>query len=67
MNLVLISSKRLEVKDFITFDVYTDNSIVMDMWINASVKQNDILLIYTFDEASKKLTESSKKIFYEYG
>lgn len=64
---MLINSKRFEIKDFVTFDVYTDNSIVMDTWINSSVTLDDIILIYTYDEASRMLAESSKKLFYDYG
>ena len=67
MNVALINSKRLEVKDFVTFDVYIDNSVVMDMWLNATVREGDVLIIFTFDEASRMLAESSKKLFYEYG
>lgn len=67
LNIVLINSKRFEIKDFVTFDVYTDNSIVMDTWINSSVTLDDIILIYTYDEASRMLAESSKKLFYDYG
>lgn len=67
LNIALINSKRLEVKDFVTFDVYIDNSIVMDMWLNASVRESDVLVIFTFDEASRMLAESSKKLFYDYG
>lgn len=64
---MLINSKRLEVKDFVTFDVYLDNSIVMDTWINSSVTTDDIVLVYTYDEASRMLAESSKKLFYDFG
>lgn len=67
MNIALVNSKRLEVKDFVTFDLYIDNSIVMDMWFNATVKQNDVVIIFTYDEASRMLAESSKKMFYDYG
>ncbi|XP_065217317.1 protein O-linked-mannose beta-1,2-N-acetylglucosaminyltransferase 1-like [Planococcus citri] len=67
LNIALINSKRLEVKDFVTFDVYIDNSIVMDMWLNTSVRESDVLIIFTFDEASRMLAESSKKLFYDYG
>ena len=67
LNIALINSKRLEMKDFVTFDVYIDNSIVMDMWLNASVRENDVLIIFTFDEASRMLAESSKRLFYDYG
>lgn len=67
LNIVLINSKRLEIKYFVTFDVYMDNSIVMDTWINSSVTLDDIVLVYTYDEASRMLAESSKKLFYNYG
>lgn len=67
LNIAVVNSRRLVLKDFVTFDVYLENSVVMDMWINASVKQYDIILIYTFDEASRMLAESSKKLFYDFG
>lgn len=40
---------------------------MVDMWMNNTIKSNDIVLIYTFDEASRMLVESSKKLFYDYG
>lgn len=67
LNIVIINSKRLEIKYFVTFDVYMDSSIVMDTWINSSVTMDDIVLVYTYDEASRMLAESSKKLFYDYG
>lgn len=67
LNIAVMNSKRLELKDFVSFDVYIENSVVMDMWINTTVKKNDIVLIFTFDEASRMLTESSRKLFYDYG
>lgn len=64
---MLINPKRLEVRAFATFDVYMESSIMMDVWMNFTVKTNDIVLMYTFDEASRMLAESSRKLFYDYG
>ncbi|XKL65808.1 hypothetical protein PGB90_009228 [Kerria lacca] len=66
LNIAVINTKRLKIKTFVTFDVYIDSSIVVDMWMNNTIKSNDIVLIYTFDEASRMLVESSKKLFYDY-
>lgn len=49
------------------FDTYEYNSSNLDDWLAHMVKTGDIVIFFTFDEASKKLTKNTRKVLYNMG
>lgn len=59
-----ISYTIIAVRNFDTYEYYSSN---LDDWLDYMVKIGDVVIFFTFDEASKKLTKNTRNVLYNMG
>lgn len=67
INVAVIEPTTYTIIAVKNFDTYEYNSSSLDDWLDYVVKTGDIVIFFTFDEASKKLTKNTRKILYNMG
>lgn len=67
INVAVIEPTTYTIIDVKNFDTYEYNSSNLDDWLDYVVKTGDVVIFFTFDEASKKLTKNTRTILYNMG
>lgn len=67
INVAVIKSTTYTILAVKNFDTYEYNSSNLDDWLDQVVKIGDVVIFFTFDEASKKLTKRTRNILYNMG
>lgn len=67
INLAVIESSTYTIMAVKNFDTYEYNSSNLDDWLDHMVKIGDVIIFFTFDEASKKLIKSTRNMLYNMG
>lgn len=67
INVAVIEPTTYTIIAVKNFDTYEYNSSNLDDWLDYVVKTGDVVIFFTFDEASKKLTKNTRKILYNMG
>ncbi|KAK9509119.1 hypothetical protein O3M35_006505 [Rhynocoris fuscipes] len=67
LNIAVIESRYLQLVTLQTFDLYSQNSSGLELWLSTSLKEDDIIIAFTFDEASRELSKRAKAILYHLG
>lgn len=67
INVAVIEPVTYTIVAVKNFDTYEYNSSNLDEWLKHMVKFGDIVIFFTFDEASKKLTKNTRNILYKMG
>lgn len=67
INVAVIEPKTYTIMAVNNFDTYEYNSSNLDVWLENMVKTGDVVIFFTFDEASKKLTKNTRNILYNMG
>lgn len=67
LNIAVIENKYLQLVSMQTFDLYSHNSSSLESWLTNSLQDGDIIIAFTFDEASKELSKKAKAILYNLG
>ncbi|CAI6355995.1 unnamed protein product [Macrosiphum euphorbiae] len=67
INVAVIESTTYTIMDVKNFDTYEYNSSNLDEWLDHMVKVGDVVIFFTFDEASKKLTKNTRNVLYNMG
>ncbi|XP_014285919.1 protein O-linked-mannose beta-1,2-N-acetylglucosaminyltransferase 1 [Halyomorpha halys] len=67
LNIAVIETKYLQLVSMQTFDLYSHNSSSLESWLTNSLQDDDIIIAFTFDEASKELSKKAKAILYDLG
>lgn len=67
INVAVIEPTTYTTMAVKNFDTYEYNSSNLDDWLVHMVKTGDIVIFFTFDEASKKLTKNTRKVLYNMG
>lgn len=67
LNLAVVEPESFQVIHVRNFDTYEKDDTQLEMFLEKYVLLGDIIIIFTFDEASGKLSEIAKKMLYELG
>ncbi|CAL4149703.1 unnamed protein product [Meganyctiphanes norvegica] len=67
MNMVVVDSHRMRAINARRFDTYAMDSSEMELFLLREVKEGDILISVTFDEASRNLGSMAKNVLAELG
>ncbi|KAF4533181.1 hypothetical protein B566_EDAN001723 [Ephemera danica] len=67
INAALIEPISLRVVSVKNFDTYAGDSTQLETWIQSEILVGDIVIFFTFDEASKELSSFAKKLIFELG
>lgn len=67
INVAVIEPTTFTILAVENFDTYEYNSSNLDEWLDHMVKIGDIVILFTFDEASKKLTKNTRNLLYSMG
>lgn len=67
MNAAIVDSVHFQVVAVQNFDLYSQNSTSLELWLTNQVLENDIIIAFTFDEASKELSRKAKTSLYKLG
>ncbi|XP_075219830.1 protein O-linked-mannose beta-1,2-N-acetylglucosaminyltransferase 1-like isoform X2 [Lycorma delicatula] len=67
LNAAIIESTHLNIVSVQNFDLYSQNSSTLEVWLVNQVHENDIIIAFTFDEASKELSKKAKTTLYKLG
>lgn len=67
LNAAIVDSTHFQVVAVTNFDLYSQNSSSLEQWLTSQVLDNDIIIIFTFDEASKELSHKAKMSLYRLG
>lgn len=67
INVAVIEPNTYSILAINNFDTYEYNSSNLDGWLEHMVKTGDVVIFFTFDEASKKLTKNTRNILYNMG
>lgn len=67
INIAVIEPATYTILAVKNFDTYEYNSSNLDEWLDHMVKVGDVVIFFTFDEASKKLTKKTRNILYNMG
>lgn len=67
LNLVVVDSHRMQAVHARRFDTYASDSNELELFLLREVREGDILIAVTFDEASRNLGASAKNLIAELG
>lgn len=67
INIAVIDPATYTILAVKNFDTYEYNSSNLDEWLEHMVQVGDVVIFFTFDEASKKLTKKTRDILYNMG
>ncbi|XP_014248464.1 protein O-linked-mannose beta-1,2-N-acetylglucosaminyltransferase 1-like [Cimex lectularius] len=67
LNIAVVDAKYLQIVTLQNFDLYSQNSTSLELWLASYLRVNDIVIVFTFDEASKELSKKAKHMLYELG
>lgn len=67
LNAAIVDSEHFQVVGVNNFDLYSQNSTSLERWLATQVLPNDIIIVFTFDEASKELSHKAKMSLYRLG
>ncbi|VVC38805.1 Hypothetical protein CINCED_3A009263 [Cinara cedri] len=67
INVAVIEPKTYTILAVNNFDTYEYNSSNLDVWLQNMFKIGHIIIFFTFDEASKKLTKNTRNMLYKMG
>ncbi|XP_050438648.1 protein FAM3C-like [Adelges cooleyi] len=67
INIALVEPTTYTIVVVKNFDTYEYSSSNMDEWLSTTMKDGYVAIFFTFDEASKKLTKSTRNVLYEIG
>lgn len=67
LNAAIVDSVHFQVVAVQNFDLYSQNSTSLELWLTNQVRENDIIIAFTFDEASKELSRKAKTSLYKLG
>lgn len=67
LNAAIVDSTHFQVVAVQNFDLYSQNSTSLEHWLANQVLDNDIIIAFTFDEASKELSRKAKTSLYKLG
>lgn len=67
MNMVVVDSHQMKAVNARRFDTYAMDSSEMELFLMREVRNGDILIAMTFDEASRNLGAMSKNLLAELG
>ncbi|KAG8225720.1 hypothetical protein J437_LFUL008105 [Ladona fulva] len=67
MNVAIIEPIHFQVVSVQNFDTYNKDGGDFEAFLLNEVLVDDIIILFTFDEASKELDNNSKKLLYELG
>ncbi|XP_054281467.1 protein O-linked-mannose beta-1,2-N-acetylglucosaminyltransferase 1-like isoform X2 [Macrosteles quadrilineatus] len=67
LNAAIVDSVHFQVIAVHNFDLYSQNSTSLELWLANQVLDNDIIIVFTFDEASKELSRKAKLSLYRLG
>lgn len=67
INVAVIEPTTYTIMAVKNFDTYEYNSSNLDEWLEHMVQIGDVVIFFTFDEASKKLTKNTRNTLYNMG
>jgi len=67
INIAVIEPTTYTIIAVENFDTYEYNSSNLDDWLDHMVKIGDVVIFFTFDEASKKLSKHTRNVLYYMG
>lgn len=67
INVAVVEPTTYSIMAVTNFDTYEYNSSNLDYWLDHMVKIGDVVIFFTFDEASKMLTKDTRNILYSMG
>lgn len=67
MNMVVVDTHRMKAVNARRFDTYAMDSSEMELFLLREVREGDILIAMTFDEASRNLGAMAKNILADLG
>lgn len=67
INVALIDSSTMAVLRAQRFDTYESDATQLEMFLEKYLQPNDIIIAFTFDEASTKLSNLARNILFELG
>lgn len=67
INVAVVEPITYTIVTVKSFDTYEYSSSNLDEWLDHMVKIGDIVIFFTFDEASKKLTKKTRNVLYKMG
>uniref|UniRef100_A0A1B6KQP2 Alpha-1,3-mannosyl-glycoprotein 2-beta-N-acetylglucosaminyltransferase n=1 Tax=Graphocephala atropunctata TaxID=36148 RepID=A0A1B6KQP2_9HEMI len=67
LNAAIVDAVHFQVVAVHNFDLYSQNSTSLELWLAKQVMDNDIIIVFTFDEASKELSRKAKMSLYRLG
>ncbi|XP_025420250.1 protein FAM3C-like [Sipha flava] len=67
INIAVIEPATYTILTVKNFDTYEYNSSNLDEWLDHMVRVGDVVIFFTFDEASKKLTKKTRNLLYNMG
>ncbi|XP_046405882.1 protein O-linked-mannose beta-1,2-N-acetylglucosaminyltransferase 1-like isoform X2 [Ischnura elegans] len=67
LNVAIIEPVHFQVVSVQNFDTYNKDGGDFEAFLLNEVLMDDIIILFTFDEASKELDSNSKKLLYELG
>ncbi|XP_073998522.1 protein O-linked-mannose beta-1,2-N-acetylglucosaminyltransferase 1-like isoform X2 [Rhodnius prolixus] len=67
LNIAVVEARYLQLVTLQTFDLYSQNSSSLELWLSTSLREDDIIIAFTFDEASRELSKRAKTILYHLG
>lgn len=67
INVAVVEPTTYSIMSVKNFDTYEYNSSNLDEWLENMVQIGDVVIFFTFDEASKKLTKTTRNILYNMG
>lgn len=67
LNFAVIEPRYLQLVVLQNYDLYSHNSSALETMLTYGINVNDIVIAFTFDEASKELSKRAKKLLYLLG
>uniref|UniRef100_A0A0A9WLM6 Alpha-1,3-mannosyl-glycoprotein 2-beta-N-acetylglucosaminyltransferase n=1 Tax=Lygus hesperus TaxID=30085 RepID=A0A0A9WLM6_LYGHE len=67
LNFAVIEPKRLQLVYLQNYDLYSHNSTALETMLTYGINIDDIVIAFTFDEASKELSKRAKQLLYQLG
>lgn len=67
INAAIVEPTHFRLISVRNFDTYGTDSSDLETWIESEILIDDIVIFFTFDEASKELSNYAKKLLFELG
>ncbi|CAB0013462.1 unnamed protein product, partial [Nesidiocoris tenuis] len=67
LNFAVIEPRYMQLVLFQNYDLYSHNSSALETLLTYGINMNDIVIAFTFDEASKELSKRAKNLLYQLG